>query len=309
MRTSNIFIDYISFTYGIKSEKRRIKIHRALNKPVLGVKALTCIKSTGKSLCRGFGSDGKVFGYYDTYLLTFSRSDETSFTADVSINPSEPSNNFLRVATNPTKAGLEGMQALFEVLHKILGKKHASRIYSGASVTRVDITVDVFGLKRTYYGHLAGRSWSEINRENDGFTQIIGKGQVRLSIYDKALEQALKSPSREIVHPNWLRYEFCLRDLRCSISKLAEVVNNPFLDLSLYKDTFLTDDYFEDSFISKVKKHGLNLAIHELQDEPTRRRYRYRLKRYKSKGFKAVKMWKGWPDAADIFKSWETTLQ
>ncbi len=300
MKKPKVFLDFTSMTHPIKGKQHKTRIAKALNKLYKTKYKKVKIKYTGKSMKR----------YFDSYRFEFINTNRKNFKVTISINPIDITNNFFRVQLNPRAAGSKGVIRTYKLLCKVLGKSTAKKLYFESPLTRIDITFDVFGLKKPYYAYVDGMTTSEIKYGQNGrFTQIIGKGRVRLSVYDKTEEEdqhPSKSPAA-FIHPNHFRYEFCLRNQRYPLSDLANKTRNPFLKLHIYNAKFLTDTYFDDTFIQQVRLEGLNKAIHELPTGAKKRRYKRRLnKLYQATWFDPEKVWKDWLQATTIFDDWRS---
>lgn len=296
MRITHVFIDLIAITLGIKNRKRRRKIAQALNVLRPGRYGLTGVKYI-KNYAR----------YHDSYLLTFKLGQHREFTVQLSVNPIDSANNFFRVQLNPSRAGPEGMKAVYSVLKRVLGRRYADKLYNSAPITCVHVTMDVYGLRRRYFAYLPKKTHSKIIvGKQGGVTQIIGNGRERLSLYDKRAEQRVRTKSDSGTAESQLRLEFQRRDLRSLLSTLRWSLKNPFLSLSLFRDTLLDDKYFDRGFCKNVRKYGLNRALYDLQDENARRRYLRRLNRYhKVSWLQPEKRWRSWPKATEIFDDWK----
>jgi hypothetical protein len=186
--------------------------------------------------------------------------------------PKNKAHNFLRVEYNPALLGKEGRIQLRTFLIELLGHDIVLSIYFVATVTRLDLTVDIFDMEPNLYPHKNRVNYSEIKKDEDtGGIQphIIGSdlSNKRVTIYDKNAEQGVEKSN------NYQRVEIRYRNLNCSMGKLSRELLNEFKTLNFFYDEFLTDSRFSRKFKRNASDNGLNSALKELNDVDKRRCY------------------------------------
>lgn len=254
-KEKNLIFDKIAFTQPIDEDKRLALIDR-INDPDF------------------YGNyNRKVYGYNGgIYKNNYQFSIYNENTIKLSLYPKKKSNNFLRVEYNPAKLGKEGRKALREFLIKLLKVDVVKTIYFHAWVTRLDLTLDIYDMEPDLYLHKNRVLQSVIIRDEDSgkiCSQILGSDEsdCRITEYDKDLEQGYDNNGN-----NYKRIEIRLRNLGCSMANLSNDLLSEFEKLNFFRADFLNDERFSKRFKQSAFNHGLNTALHELDDN-NRRRY------------------------------------
>ncbi|MDP2904410.1 MAG: hypothetical protein Q8N96_15100 [Methylovulum sp.] len=256
-----LIIDMIAFTSPIKDKKKMSLINR-INSPDL--KESYKIKVYGSNYGR-YNNNYKV-EIYDGNSI------------ELSMYPINKSHNFIRIKYNPAKLGKVGRKKLRRFLIKLLGLDILKTLYFHATVTRLDLTLDVFNMEPNLYIHKSKVSRSAIFRAKNGdiASQIVGSDQsdCRVTMYDKTLEQGHKENGRSA---NYQRIEIRMRELNCTMAELTDDLMREFEKLNFFCDEFFDDAGFSENFKDDVYDNGLNFALSQLDDN-SRRRYRRYLK-------------------------------
>ncbi len=309
-------IDFISFTFDIKGKSARKKVHHRIKalKDECNNQALPLsIDDTSNTIssikyAMKFESGKKqnyIMQYFETCLIDI-KTDVGNFTVKLSYNPIDDRKRFLRVEFNPAKSGVSGVATVCNLLVKLLGQKAASLIYNEAKITRIDITLDRYGLKHNYYTHVDRMAMSKryvnkasVNAKDVKDTQVLGapKGKLLLTIYDKSAEQFLKKAKG--TPDNTLRFEFRIRNLDYPMANLL-MAANPFTSLHFYPLKAINDELFVRKFRHRVKKYGVPFALGKIADYPTRRQHINRLKKYERRIINVKSAWKQWPAAVEV---------
>ena len=295
-KNKNLIIDFISFTLQVDSKKTRTDIHRKISN-------LKHHKIVKRKYIKKY-----IRQYHDTWILDI-LIDGNAFSLKLSYNPIDNKKRFFRVEFNPAKAGEVGVNFLQWLLIYLLGIKLASSIYEQARLTRLDITLDRYGLKQEYYSHVERMTCSELRKidMNDSYSlqqgrsaQILGNGNLRLTVYDKTAERMFRCAAE--IPDNCVRYEFRLRNLECPINKIFTHIKNPFTTLHCYSKKFLKDDFFSREFRRTAKRQGIPEALHQLGNYAERRKYLNRLKRHRRNIINDKSTWKQWGKAVDALR-------
>ncbi len=318
----SLTIDFLSFTYPVKNPVTRKNIHKRIIRLKNNCKksspisidetrnTIVCIKYANKYDKAG-RKQNYIQQYFETCLFDIN-AEKDKFIVKISYNPIDNRKRFLRVEFNPSKAQIDGVKTVCQLLEVILGYKRASSIFTKAKITRLDITLDRFGLKHNYYAHVDKVSISKchkteatIDAKDVKDTQVLGspKGKVMLTIYDKSAEQHLKRAKD--VPDNTLRFEFRIRNLDYPMASLL-TAGNPFKTLHLYSIKLLHDDLFDYKFIQRVKTFGVPYALGSLGSYCVRRQHVNRLKRYEKPVISANGAWKQWPTAIEVLAPFKT---
>lgn len=227
--------------------------------------------------------NGRVFSdrnqrYNNNYQITVLNKHKV----DVSMYPINSHHNFFRIEANPTMLKKEGRIKLRCFLIKALGLNIVKTIYFHAKVTRLDLTLDVFNIEDNLYIHIDRAVTSKIFPGKNGKpgSQIVGSGRssCQVTMYDKnalRIKKGLKPIGR-----TYLRIECCLRDLRCSMHGLSSDLLKHLIKIKFYRDDFLTDKRFSESFLSDTISNGLNFAFKKC-DRNIRLRYRRYIDEYR----------------------------
>ena len=315
-RNKSLKIDFLSFTFDITGKPSRKKFHlriKALKDECNNQTSPFSIDDTANTInsikyAMKYQSGQKqnyIMQYFETCLLDI-KTKTGDFTVKLSYNPIDDRKRFLRVEFNPAKAGANGVATVCNLLVKLIGYKRASLIYSEAKITRVDITLDRYGLKHNYYAHVDRMATSKrykteasVNAKDVKDTQVLGtpKGKLLLTIYDKNAEQFLKKVRG--TPDNTLRFEFRIRNLDYPMADLL-TATNPFNSLHLYSIKAMKDELFSSKFRRRVKRFGVPLALGKIADYPTRRKYTNRLKKYERRIINAKSAWEQWPAAVEV---------
>lgn len=209
--------------------------------------------------------------YKNNYQVTiFGRN-----TIELSMYPINKHHNFLRVEYNPSKLGSDGRKELRIFLSKLLGKDIVKQIYHEASVTRLDLTLDVYNLEPNLYIHKSGVIVSKMyqyQETGDIISQVVGSNSSRnrITMYDKDLE--MEARRQTISVPGCQRIEIRFRDLGCSMRNLNPDLVNEFCKLNFFSSCFLDDRKFSSRFKRNALNYGLNYALN-IEDKNKRRRY------------------------------------
>jgi len=315
-------IDFLSFTFNVNGKTARTKVHQrivSLMNECKNQPSPLSIDNTSNTIvsikyAMKFNSGQKqnyIMQYFETCLFNI-KTNAGNFTVKLSYNPIDDRKRFIRVEFNPAKAGVSGVTTVCHLLVKLLGHKRASLIYSKAKITRIDITLDRYGLKHNYYAHVDRMSTSKhyktessVNAKDVKDTQVLGtpKGKVLLTIYDKSAEQFLKRAKD--IPDNTLRFEFRKRNLDYPMADLLTTAN-PFENLHLYPVKTIKDPLFSRIFRCRVKKFGVPYALGKIDDYPTRRQHMNRLNRYERRIINAKSAWKQWPAAVEVLEPFRT---
>lgn len=253
---SPLMLDKLSFTFPVKSRKKREAIHHEL---------------------QGYSHKGvetryvrnHITDYHDTMKFTVRYKGKT-FTLFISYNPLDQgtgnlkTRNFLRVECNPASAGQMGMWIIFKILTTILGSTLTRAIYHNAKTTRVDLTVDLYGTNRLYYLLSSTARNSRMVSVNSLYpTQYVGSENSRRQVryYYKTEEQLMKGV--DTPRKNVFRLEVQLRSVGSSLAELSEVLVNPFTKIKFYDaESVDSDRELSSQFKNQVKKYGPNKALY-----------------------------------------------
>jgi hypothetical protein len=144
-------------------------------------------------------------------------------------------------------------------------------------------------LTKQYFIYKTKTNYSSIQRSLDGEieSQIAGSNEsrVRVTFYNKNLEQLDKGEEVSNSPRNYHRLEIRLRDLQLTMARLDSGILDVFNTVNFYSDDFLTDDWFSTDFREDVEENGLNFALHSVRVSNERRSYLRRLNRYKQEVF------------------------
>lgn len=261
-----LIFDKITFTFPIDEDKRQSLLER-INDP-------SFYESYNRKVYKHTGGR-----YKNNYQFTIHNGN----TIELSLYPINKSHNFIRVEYNPTKLGKEGRKALRTFLIKLLGIDIVKTIYFEATVTRLDLTLDVFNMEPNLYIHKNRVHQSEIFRvdgTNNISSQVLGSdnSNCRVTMYDKHLEQGQQKGKNN----NYQRIEVRLRKLNCTMAHLSDDLLVEIEALNFFHADFLTDGRFSKEFKREAKAQGLNFALTTLTDDNKRRRYRRYLEDYRA---------------------------
>jgi hypothetical protein len=205
-------------------------------------------------------------------------------TADVSFYPINTKHNFFRIEYNPNKLKKEGRIKLRKCLINLLGIDVVKRIYFEATITRLDLTLDVFDMEPDLYIHVDRAKQSTIYPKSSGEpgSQIIGstRSDCRITMYDKNEER--KTKGLKPIGGNYQRIECCIRNLQCSMNELGSDLLKHLNKIKFYRKDFFNDDRFSKKFLINAKLKGLNHALAEC-GRNKRLRYRRYLEDYRAK--------------------------
>lgn len=182
---------------------------------------------------------------------------------------------------NPAKLTKEGRIKLRTFLIELLGREIVKTIYFIATITRLDLTLDVFNMEPNLYIYKLRAKQSQIYREDESnniSSQVIGSdsSNCRITMYNKNVEQGKASDT------NHQRIEVRLRNLKTTMSDmkmLGEKLLKNIMELDFYHADFLTDDRFSKKFKRVARTEGLNSAINGVKDN-RRRCYRRYLEKH-----------------------------
>jgi hypothetical protein len=261
-----LIFDKVTFTFPIDEDKRQSLLER-INDP-------ECYGSYNRKVYKRTGGR-----YKNNYQFTIHNGN----TIELSLYPKNTNHNFSRVEYNPTNLGKEGRKALRTFLIKLLGIDIVKTIYFEATVTRLDLTLDVFNMVPNLYIHKNRVHQSEIFRvegSNNIETQILGSdhSNCRVTLYDKHLEQGQQKGKDD----NYQRIEVRLRKLNCTMAALSDDLLVEIEALNFFHADFLTDGRFTKKFKREAHAQGLNFALMALTDDNKRRRYRRYLEDYRA---------------------------
>ncbi|QPK62920.1 hypothetical protein IVG45_19150 [Methylomonas sp. LL1] len=212
-------------------------------------------------------------------------------TADVSFYPINTKHNFFRIEYNPSKLKKEGRIKLRKCLIKLLGIDVVKRIYFEATVTRLDLTLDVFDMEPDLYIHVDRAKQSSIYPKSSGKpgSQVIGskRSNCKITMYDK--NELRKKQGLKPIGGNYQRIECCLRNLQCSMNELNSDILKHLNKIKFYRKDFFHDARFSKKFLSNAKSHGLNYALAKC-NRNKRLRYRRHLEDYRTKPINVNKL-------------------
>lgn len=208
-------------------------------------------------------------------------------TIEISIYPINTKHNFFRLEYNPTNLKKIGRKNMRTLLKMLIGLEKAKKIFFNATITRLDLTLDLFDMEPNLYIYKPRIKQSQIFRDgsckklNNITSQIIGsdKSNIRITMYNKNLEQGKSSNLN-----NHQRIEIRLRNLQTSmadIKYLGEKLLINFKELEFYGCDFLTDSFFSKEFKNNTREFGLNRALNSLDDNQ-RRYYRRHLQSFRA---------------------------
>lgn len=176
-----------------------------------------------------------------------------------------------------------------KLLVKLLGIDVTETLYFEASITRIDLSVNLLGLIEQYFIHKTKTNYSSIQRSLYGEieSQIAGgnESRVRATFYNKNLEQLEQGEEVANLDEDYHRLEIRLRDLQLTMSQLDFSILEVFNTVSFHRAGFLRDDWFSTDFLENVELEGLNSALHSLGNSNDRRSYLCRLNHYKFEVF------------------------
>jgi hypothetical protein len=200
-------------------------------------------------------------------------------TIELAMYPIHKGHNFLRLEYNPTKLGKEGRKKLRSFLIKLLGINVVKSIYFKATVTRLDLTLDIFDMEPNLYIYKKKVEQSQVFRGKENNTmvsQVLGSdsSNCRITMYDKHLEQGIEG------NTNYQRIEVRLRKLNTTMADLSEALLSQIKALNFFNADSLTDTRFTKKFKREAKADGINSALMALDDN-TRRRYLRHLENYR----------------------------
>jgi hypothetical protein len=208
-------------------------------------------------------------------------------TIEISIYPINKKHNFFRLEYNPTNLKKVGRKEMRTLLKMLIGLEEAKKIFFKATITRLDLTLDLFDMEPNLYIYKPRIKQSQIFRDgpyeklNNITSQVIGsdKSNIRITMYNKNLEQGNSSNLK-----NHQRIEIRLRNLKTSMANmkyLGEKLLSYFEKLEFYRSDFLDCNFFSKEFKNNTRKFGLNMALNSLNNN-TRRIYRRHLKLYRA---------------------------
>jgi len=269
--TLNLIYDKLTFTLPINIDERLNLINR-INDPEF-------YQDYNRKVY-----NSKAGRYKNNYQFTIYKGN----TIEVSLYPINTKHNFLRIEYNPNKLGRNGRIKLRKFLIKLLGFDKVKEIYFEARITRLDLTLDVYGLKSDYYIQKPKVQKSAIYSNADGSisSQILGSDNspCRITMYDKVVEQATKGKKAKSSSTNYQRVEVRLRDLDYTMAELG--LNKDLLDkikkVDFYHKLFLKDARFSKKFKAYAQEKGLNAVFKKLRkiDHNEARRYSRYLENY-----------------------------
>jgi hypothetical protein len=252
----NLIFDKLSFTLPLTKLKRNLVLKR-INKQ----------EFRSKYSIRVHNSHGKGNRYKNNYSCPID--DQNSM--KVSMYPINASHNFIRVELNPDKLDKVGMIKARKLLVKLLGLDVTETICVEASLTRLDLSVNLTGLTKQYFIYKTKTNYSSIQRSLDSEieSQIAGSNEsrVRVTFYNKNLEQLDKGEEVSNSPRNYHRLEIRLRDLQLTMARLDSGILDVFNTVNFYSDDFLTDDWFSTDFREDVEENGLNSALHSVRGQ------------------------------------------
>lgn len=217
--------------------------------------------------------------YKNNYQFTIHNNN----TIEVSLYPKNKRHNFFRIEFNPDKLGKEGLIKLRRFLIKLLGKIVVRNIYYHASITRLDLTLDVDNLLKQPYIYRPKAIKSDIYRNDRGsvLSQVVGseRSACMITMYDKDIEQNIKGYSSPL--KNTKRIEIRLRDLKSTMYSLNDSLMKQLHNIYFFNSDFLYDKSFNEYFLSNIEACGVNHALNNLHNSKLRRQYLNKLKAYR----------------------------
>lgn len=245
------------------------------------------------------GSRGLPYLYKHNYQLSlppeedeFSRIYRSSVL--VSLSPIKSRNaGFLRVELNPAKFSLESRDTLRQFLIKLLGKKHAFRIYDEARITRYDVAVDFHGMTLDDIWILPERSRHiGVYYGKDGLKETLYYGSAESDFssvaYDKISEVFKEDMTCAKEYPDRVRFEIRIKPDNVRLSTLIHS-HNPFKKVGVYK-AMTYSSLFDDCFFAACKPAGFFGAL-KSSDKNAQRRIKRIVKRHGKKLIDPKKAW------------------
>ncbi len=260
-KDQSLIFDKMAITVPINIRKRKLLLNK-----------INTILSSSDYKIKVYGPNGGR--YKNNYQVTI----HNKITIELSMYPINKSHNFLRLEYNPAKLRKEGRKKLRTFLIKLLGIDCVKSIYFEASVTRLDLTLDIYDMEPDLYTYKKRVKQSDIFRQDNGdiASQVIGSNNsdTRITMYNKHLEQG------EECKTNYQRIEVRLRRLDTTMANLSDDLLSEIKEIEFYNADFLKDARFAKRFKREVQAFGINAALMVLDDN-TRRNYRRYLKDYR----------------------------
>lgn len=209
----------------------------------------------------------------------------------------------IRLDFNPRKLGAQGLIELDAVLISLWPQGWAYVIEHGR-ITRIDIAVDVPGIRMDEVLFLPNQGATEIHWSRDGHLQSFRHGQPKGNqtvVY--SVKQKRLSKKQPWSGPSTVRIERRLRNP--SPSKLPELgtLKNPFVGVSFTMmpgpppdEMAKTKQWAWSMFEDSVKARGLANAL-ALVPPYRRTKYRAHLKQHPKPWWNSDAIWANWPEA------------
>ena len=245
-------------------------------------------------------------GFKQRYSVPIVEKDDQSENALIEYQPMQPerAKYALRIEFNPNKIGPAGCATIRTILKEMFGE-HFVLLSSAMTIPATDPCVDIPGLScADVVFHTTGKqihsAFGKISgKDSEAETLLFGSptSDHQVRAYDKrrevlATNARLDKKSRlkitdltkaaETVKPR-MRLEVSLKNLDLHPSQL-HTLKNPFQSVQMYNLPRLSESPksdFDRLFIDSVRLHGLSLALERVHHEPTRRRLKRMVAKYR----------------------------
>lgn len=304
--TTNVFVDQTTFTTRVDDDQVK-QVKSKVNKAVK------------KGWLKKIPPLNGRLTYKHSYCINILGG--SNFGAFISFGPVQDNYNFVRVSFNPINLG--GLGVLESRLRYLLGASFVY-VYDDCSVTRTDLTVDMYGLSLEHMfihtkgfsntsthgfrddngeAHLGCYSASDTNYGiRSGLTFGSQGSDTRIKVYDKKVERLQRRKYKEVTGEHWVRFEICYRRTGLPISRLNELPNK-FKKIEVY-DPAIKDENLNPLFFLACQNRNVSDALQCL-DGNERRRHEAALMKHRVRWFDADKIWEGLPKALSIFDNWK----
>lgn len=248
-----------------------------------------------------FQSAGKAVGGYNIAKMIALSDSAERVRLDYAYAEGKAKN--IRLEFNPSKIGIDGLQSLHGTLSMMINGG-LSRFIRDANISRLDIAVDISGLRMSKILFVQDSSASVFQWKSNGKLQTYQHGKVKgnfTQVYNKSAQLAAKGMPQPGLRT--VRVERRMKGLKKKLMALAELPN-PFKGMFLYSEMpgcppgEVKQDYIWQLFKDSVEKRGLELALALL---PKNKRTMYR------KHFADSKP--AWWDPDTIWKDWLAYLE
>ncbi|TXM73121.1 hypothetical protein FV218_11875 [Methylobacterium sp. WL69] len=223
-------------------------------------------------------------------------------TAHISFDPKKSYFPDLRLEFNPVRAGPFGMGALREVLHHLLPIGGWDFLYEKGKISRLDIAVDVQGIRMHHFHLLPQQVLVTKTYEKQAKLKTIYVGKPtgnQLAVYSKSAEMA--ASGKPLPVPT-VRIEKRLKKLGKSLSQLGKL-DNPFLGFNIVStppgppagEETPKNKYIWTLFLDSVARRTLGPAL-KLLPQAKMTVYRKHFKGYEQPWWDVKKVWAQWPE-------------